>query len=92
VRFRVEAQVCVEVDSVEELDAVVDRVEIAAAESAGADIVAHPDERWVSSVAVEGLDDESKAALIAQGRWSTEGACRLPDRPSPQERPAEPTS
>jgi hypothetical protein len=81
VRFAIDVVVCVEAQSIEELNALLDQVEHAAAAAAGASCIHHPAERWLSRVSVDALDDESATALIADGRWLSDPAVDEDDEP-----------
>jgi hypothetical protein len=64
-RFRVEVEVCVEVDSVEEVDELETRLEEAVVEAVGDRHIPDPEHGSISGGSVEGLDAESHAALEA---------------------------
>lgn len=67
-RFRIEVELCVEVDTVEELDELVSRAEETAVEAVGDRRIDDPEHGSISGSSVEGLDAQSAAALEAAAR------------------------
>ena len=64
-RFRIGVEVCVEVDSIEQVEELEARLEETAVEAVGDRHILDPDDGSSSGGSVEGLDAESRAALEA---------------------------
>lgn len=64
-RFRIGVEVCVQADSIEELDAVQARAEQAVIHAVGDRHIPDPDEHAVAISTAEGLDAAAAAALDA---------------------------
>ena len=83
VRFVIAVEVLVEAESVDELDAVADQLEIAAAASARDRLSRHPADSSSSSLCITALDDESLATLVRADHWAAGNGVRVADAESP---------
>jgi hypothetical protein len=66
-RFRIQVEVCIEVNTVEQLDDLQSRAEEAVVEAIGERHIPDPEHGSISGSSARGLDSESEAALDASG-------------------------